>query len=82
MACLNVEKVSITLDHGADEPTVRQVGSPDLCTGQVFVVLEVQLVSAIVEHVNHLMCQHRLHHLLIGGAVLANNDLSDIKKCI
>lgn len=75
MRLLDVERRSISLRPRAHERAVRQVGRPDLRAGQVVNVFKVQIVPAVVEHVDHLMGQHALHDSLVPRNVLANDDL-------
>lgn len=75
MRLLDVERWSISLRPRTHERAVRQVGRPDLRAGQVVNVFKVQIVPAVVEHVNHLVRQHALHDSLVPRNVLANDDL-------
>lgn len=75
MSLLNPRIRRVSLRPGAHERAVGEVGGADLGAGQVLHVLEVELVAAVVEHVDHLVREHSLHHALPGGHVLADYDL-------
>ena len=68
------------LHPGRHEAAVGQIGGSDFRAGQVFQVLKVHLVAAVVEHVDHLVRQHRLHHALRTRHVLAHHDLPAQKE--
>lgn len=53
---------------------MRQIGGSNFGARQMIDILEVQVVAAIIEHVNHFMCENRWHTVSIR-IVLAHNNL-------
>lgn len=75
MRLANLERRSIALRPGAQKRAMRQIGGPNLRARQMLDVFKVQIVVAVVEHVDHLVRQHALHHALAARNVLAHDDL-------
>lgn len=75
MGLFDFERRRISLRPCTQKRAMRQIGCSDLCTSQMFNVLKVQIVIAIVEHVNHFMRKDSLHHSFTTGNVLAYDNL-------
>lgn len=82
MSLFDASPGSVTLRPGAGERAVGEVCGPDLRAGQVLHVLEVQLILAVVEHVDHLVRQDALHHSLSRWHILTDNYLKFIVMCL
>lgn len=80
MRFLYLPEGSVALRAGTGEGAVRQVSGSDLRAGQVLHVPEVQLVAAVVEHVDHFVCQNALHHAVACRHILADNDLFGVVR--
>lgn len=78
MPFLDVEQVGIGLRVRAQERAMRQIGRPNFRARQMLRISEVQLVGAVVEHVNHFVCQHTLHKAGRRRRILANDDLVEL----
>lgn len=52
-----------------------QIGSTNFRARQMFVILEIQIVSAKVKHMNELMHQNTFHFVGGGGRIMANDNL-------
>lgn len=52
-----------------------QIGGTNFRARQMFVILEIQIVSAKVKHVNEFMHQNTFHFVLGVGRILANDNL-------
>lgn len=70
----DVEKVSIDLSVGAEERTMRQIGGSNFGAGQVFDVLEIEIVRAVIKHMDHFVGENSLY-VMSTNIVLTNNDL-------
>lgn len=75
MSCFDVGKFRIALGERAQKGAVRQIGRSYFRASEMIDVLEVKIVSTVVEHVYHLVSQDTLDETFVLGCVLANDYL-------